>query len=146
MSNLDELKRFENDLRGSEELRKRMDETVKRIVDEGKAANDGEMLVAAAKELGYDISIAALEQAKVEAEELDPEALEAVAGGEHTNCPDSNNYYCFAIYGSQIEDEYGHDFWCATAWHCYAITLHTESKAEYIACLYDFNCCSWWKD
>ena len=46
MSNLVELKRFENDMRASVELQKKLDEAVARIVKEGKAGNDGEIMVA----------------------------------------------------------------------------------------------------
>lgn len=35
---MDELKRFENDLKGSEELRKKPDETAARIRDDDRAA------------------------------------------------------------------------------------------------------------
>ena len=68
MKHSEELKRLEEDLRGSEEIQKKLDEACRRIATEGKSASDGEIMVAAAKELGYDISIAALEQARAEAE------------------------------------------------------------------------------
>ena len=121
MSNLNELKRFENDLKANKELRKKLDEAVKRIAAEGNAQSDGEVMAAAAKELGYDVSVAALEQAKAEAETLDPEELAAVAGGIE-------------------EDEYGHDIFCLAVWHCLTVTLHTESENKSVACWADYWC------
>ena len=125
MSNLNELKRFENDLKANKELRKKLDEAVKRIAAEGLAQSDGEVMAAAAKELGYDVSVAALEQAKAEAETLDPEELAAVAGG----------------FGDK-EDGDGHDAWCLTLWHCFATTLHTTSDEdnEKATCWSDYRC------
>jgi hypothetical protein len=80
MSNLDELKRLENDMKAAEELRKKLEDPPSDIAAEGKAQNDGEIMAAAAKELGYDISIAALEQAKAEA--LNPAELEQAKASE----------------------------------------------------------------
>lgn len=144
MKHSEELKRLEGDLRGSEEIQKKLDEACRRIATEGKSASDGEIMVAAAKELGYDISIAALEQARAEAEELDPEALAIVAGGvdnsEHKTWCDDTNFSCFANYHERTEDEEGHGGWCFTAWHCVAATLHTDEHDPDIACWSDYKC------
>jgi len=84
---MDELKRFEDDLRNNAALRKRVNEACKRMTDEGQAKSDGEIVVAVAKELGYEFSIAALEQSQAEEQELDPEELEQVAGGKQCRYP-----------------------------------------------------------
>ena len=143
MSNMNELKRLENDLKSSEDLRKKMDEAIRRIAAEGKAQNDGEIMVAAAKELGYDISIAALEQAKAESEAMDQEELQAVAGGVKNywegSC-DDNNFLCIISYRGTVEDEYGHDACCVTGWHCLTVTMHTDSNDKDAACWSDFQC------
>ena len=156
MSNLNELKRLESDMKASEELRKNLDEAVRRIAAEGKAQSDGEVMVAAAKELGYDITIAALEQARAESEALDPEALKSVAGGmgdydcegnnymDNPSC-DDNNYMCFANYHDRVEDEDEHGAWCFTAWHCFAATLHTDQMDKHIACWSDYKCMMAWE-
>ena len=125
MSNLNELKRFEQDLRASEELRKKLDEAVKRIAAEGKAQSDGEIMVKAAKELGYEISIAALEQAQAEAEHLDPAELGQVAGG----------------LGDKVDGD-DHDAWCLTIWHCFGATLHTTPSEDNrkVTCWSDYRC------
>ena len=127
---MEELKRLENDMKASEELYKNLDEAFRRIAAEGKAQNDGEIMVAAAKELGYDITIAALEQAKAEVEQLDLEALEAVAGGE-TSSDDP-----------ALLDEYGHSQWCVVAWHCFTAAIHTQSEEKKLACWSDYRCMS----
>lgn len=143
MKQSEELKRFEEDLRGSEELRKRLDDVCRRIAAEGQVANDGEVMVAAAKEFGYNISIAALEQARAEAEELDPEALALIVGGVDNSgkdwCADTN-YTCFAAYHAMTEDESGHGGWCWTGWHCLAATLHTEAQDHDVSCWKDYTC------
>ena len=113
MSNLNEFKRFESDLKNSEELQKKLEEARQRIADAGQAKNDGEIVVAAAKELGYDITIAALEQAMAEAEPVDPAELGQIAGG----------------FGDKVDGD-NHDAWCLTAWHCFAATLHTTAAKE----------------
>lgn len=45
-------------------------------------------MVAAAKELGYDFSIAALEKSTAEAEPLDPAEYENIAGGRFSEAAD----------------------------------------------------------
>ena len=72
---MDDLKRLEADLRAHEGLRGKFDEALKQIKDEGTVASDGEAFVAAAKTLGYEFTITALEQSRAMAEELDMEEL-----------------------------------------------------------------------
>lgn len=124
MSSTDDLKRFMDDLEASEELRKKLDETVRKIAEAGTVASDGELMIAAAAELGYSVSVADLERAtaEAEAEDLDDDELGAVAGG------------------LKPEDEYGHDAWCLTAWHCFTATLHTDSKRKYVSCWSNYEC------
>ena len=81
-------------------------------------------MVAAAKELGYSISLAALERAKAEAEELDPEALNEAAGGSIDWC--IKEYECALTYITNKEDQDGHNMFCFTAWHCFTAVVHTE--------------------
>ena len=140
MSNLNELKRFEQDVNASKELKGKLDEICKRIAAEGVAQSDGDVMAAAAKELGYDVSVAALEQAKAEAEKLDPAALEAVAGGKEHPYGCTKDYACTGIIHAVTSDEYDHDGFCVTAWHCYMATLHTESKEQDISCWKDWSC------
>ncbi len=56
---MEELKLFEADLRNNPELRKQLEEAIRRIAEEGQAQSDGEVMVKTVKELGYELSIAA---------------------------------------------------------------------------------------
>ena len=123
---MEELKRFENELKNNEELREKLNTVIRRIVDEGKYGSDGEVMVAAAKELGFEITIASLEQARAEAEELDLEALKAVSGGQGND--------------SMPTDEKGHDGWCVAVWHCFTAMLHTDTDSPNVSCWSDFLC------
>ena len=131
---MDELKRFENDLKGSEELRKKLDETAARLKNEGQVKSDGELLVAAAKEMGYDFSIADLEKSTAEAEPLDQAEMESVAGGAGWRCGQ------FYLFNGDLEDEHGHDTWCVTLWHCLSATLHTEANETEASCWSNYKC------
>ena len=122
MSNLNELKRFEDDLNSNEELRKKLEDAVKRLADEGKAQNDGEVMAAAAKELGYDISIALLEQAMADAEKLDADELDAVTGGAK-----KGDEWCVMDYSCFVplnHDREGHNNACFADYQCFSIYHH----------------------
>ena len=69
----------------SEEFRKQFEETIKRIVENKQAESDGEAFTKAATELGYELSIAEIERANAEAQDLSDEELESVAGGKQVN-------------------------------------------------------------
>ena len=116
---MEELKRFLKDIEGSIELQKKMDEICVRLKDEGQVKSDGDLIVTAAKELGYTFTVADLDRNAAEAEILDPEEMAAVSGGH--------------------EDEYGHDSWCVAAWHCLLAFLHTEAETP-TACFFDYTC------
>ena len=88
----EELKRLKNDLSTNAELRKKMEETAKRIAESGEAKSDGEILVKAAAELGYAVKIADFERAMADDEELDPEELKQSAGGVSQCFTDYNCY------------------------------------------------------
>lgn len=120
---MEELKRLENDLKNNKDLQEKLDNTCKRLKEEGAFGSDGEIMVAAAKELGYEVTIAGLEQARAAAEELDLDALESVSGGDY-----------------MPTDEKGHDGWCVAAWHCFGVTLHTDAKSPDVSCWSDFLC------
>ncbi|MBP3901881.1 MAG: hypothetical protein J6D53_10605, partial [Blautia sp.] len=68
---MEELKRFEDELKNNEELKKKFDEAIRRIAGEGLAKSDGELMSMAAKELGFDISVSASEKAKAREEVAD---------------------------------------------------------------------------
>ena len=66
-----------------------------------------------------------LERNFAEKESLDPNELASVAGGMD----------------SWGEDEYGHDAWCVTLWHCHYVTLHTSNETNrQVACWSNHRC------
>ena len=93
MSKSEEMQRLEKDLRNSENLRRKWEETVKEIADKKIAKSDGEVLEMAAKKLGYSIK-------KASSEEIDEDELANVTGGEddqeHGLCV--AHYACFTAF------------------------------------------------
>ncbi len=122
-----EMARMEADLAASEALREKFEATMKRIAEAGEAKSDGELFEKAAAELGYQITAAELERLSAANEELSPEEMELVAGGEE-------DY--------SREDSDGHDHSCIVAWHCFTITCHTKANKgnENVSCWLDYIC------
>ncbi|MGN0693046.1 MAG: Nif11-like leader peptide family RiPP precursor [Oscillospiraceae bacterium] len=80
MNYKNELTRMEEALRSDEELRKKLEEACRRIAEAGEAKNDGEIMMKAAAELGFSITIEDLERAKAASEELSDDEMDKVAG------------------------------------------------------------------
>ena len=128
MSKSEELLRLERDLNESAELKEKLEEELKRIAQEREADSDGEAMVKAAEALGYHITAEELERAAAEMEALDDEELDSVAGGEDMTNRCLKDYECNVSWNNaSIEGDKGRNVWCVTAWHCFAVTLHTES-------------------
>ena len=125
LNNNTELNRLEEALRSDEELSKKLEEAIKRIAESGKAKNDGEVMVKAAAELGFSITMEDLERAKAASEELSDDELDNVAGGTSFS----------------TKDNLGHDDQCYTLWHCWTITCHTETTTHNEDCWSNFMCC-----
>ena len=81
------VRTFEKALRESGELRRRLAQELKKIAEEKSAESDAEAMAKAAQALGYDFTVADMEKANAEAQELAPEEMEQAAGG-----------WCFADY------------------------------------------------
>ena len=113
MSKSEEMQRLEKDIRNSESLRRKWEETIKEIADKKIAKSDGEVLEMAAKKLGYNIRKEELEKKTADGEEIDEDDLKNVTGGG--------------------------DFWCFTIRACYAVLLHEDTK-EPTACWSDYYC------
>ena len=111
------VRKFEKDMRKSEELRKKLLAELKKIAEEKSAESDAEAMAKAARALGYDFTVADMEKANAEAQELDPEEMEQAAGG-----------WCFA------------DYDCYTAWN------HDSPEQQGTACLKDYGCVSVYHD
>ena len=105
------VRKFEKDLRGSKELQKRLVEELKKITEEKSAESDAEAMAKAAQALGYDFTVADMEKANAETQELDVEEMEQAAGG-----------VCFA------------DYDCYTAWN------HDTPDQKGTACFSDYEC------
>ena len=111
------VRKFEKDLRGNKELRQKLLEELKKIVEEKSAESDAEAMAKAAQAMGYDFTLADMEKANAETQELDPEEMGQAAGGA-----------CFA------------DYDCYTAWH------HDTPDQQGTACLKDYECVSVYHD
>ena len=110
---IENVRKFEADLRGNEELQEKLYEELVKIAKEKSAESDAEAMVKAAQTLGYDFTVADMEKANAETQELDPEEMEQAAGG-----------WCFA------------DYDCYTAWN------HDSPDQPGSACLKDYDCVS----
>ncbi|MBP3866428.1 MAG: Nif11-like leader peptide family RiPP precursor [Eggerthellaceae bacterium] len=128
------IKAFEAALRADEELRQKFQDAMRRIAESDEKLHEQEVIVAAARELGYEFTIEELDRSRAEVQELDDAELEAVTGG--AGGPGCRSNY------DDPEDEKGHDNSCVTLWHCHAITLHTESNSTYVNCWSDWMCMS----
>ena len=107
------VRKFEKDLRGDEKLQKKLFEELAKIAKDKSAESDAEAMAKAAHALGYDFTVADMEKANAEAQELAPEEMEQAAGG-----------WCFA------------DYDCYTAWN------HDSPDQPGSACLKDYDCVS----
>ena len=97
MSKSENIKAFEAALKESKELQEKFETAKKRIAENKDAASDSEMLVKAAAEVGYTISVAEVERAFAQNQELSDEELDKVAGG-CIYCMCWMDYGCFLLY------------------------------------------------
>ena len=111
------VRKFEKALRESKELQARLAQELKKIAEEKSVANDAEAMAKAAHALGYDFTVADMEKANAETQELDPEEMERAAGG-----------WCFA------------DYDCYTAWN------HDTPDQQGSACFSDYECITLFHD
>ena len=110
------VRKFEKDLRGSKELQKKLVEELKKITEEKSAESDAEAMAKAAQALGYDFTVADMEKANAETQELDVEEMEQAAGGV---C--FADYDCYTAWNHDTPDQKGtacfSDYECMTAYH-----------------------------
>ena len=114
---IENVRKFEKDLRGNEKLQKKLFEELAKIAKEKSAESDAEAMAKAAHALGYDFTVADMEKANAEAQELAPEEMEQAAGG-----------WCFA------------DYDCYTAWN------HDSPDQQGSACFSDYGCITLFHD
>ena len=87
--------------------------------------------------MGYDVTLAFLEQARANLEALDPDEMDAVAAGANWCMKD---YECIRVYINGTEGKDGHDPECITVWHCMTAFLHTEGGSELEWCWSNYHC------
>ena len=114
MSKSEKLLAFEAALQESKELQEKFAAAQKRIIENKAASSDGEVLVKAAAEVGYTISVAEVERAFAQNQELSDEELGQVAGGL--------DYSCLGVY-------------C-----CFVVLVHENSGIDGYACYSNYGC------
>ena len=125
------LAQLESTLKENEELAAKYKEALASAKEAGMKS-DVEALAFAAKAVGVEISISQIEADLAQAQSLSDDDLNLVSGG--------------VSYEGEGEDEYGHDLWCVTIWHCYTISAHTETEHTAAACFNDYTCYFAWYD
>jgi predicted ribosomally synthesized peptide with nif11-like leader len=89
MSKSENMIAFELALKESKELREKFVAAQKRIAENKEASNDVELLVKAAAEVGHTLTVAEIERAIAQAQEINDEDLAKVAGGNWINADTS---------------------------------------------------------
>ena len=106
MSKSENIKAFEAALKEDKDLRETYEAALKRISKNKEASSDGEALVKAAAEVGFPLTMDALERKQAENEELSDHDLEMVSGG--TTSSDTFcwvDYSCDYIYRTEWNDQ-----------------------------------------
>ena len=138
MSKSEELLRLERDLDEQPELREKLEAEIKRIAETKEAESDGEAMVKAAAALGYTITLEELERATADLEKLDDDELDA-AGGARKKGKTAEERLEERVKNTE-RDEYHHRLHCNDFWHCYIVTLHTETAVKNVACWSNHSC------
>ncbi|MBR2822194.1 MAG: Nif11-like leader peptide family RiPP precursor [Clostridia bacterium] len=122
------LKKFEEAMKESKALAEKFRVEFKRLITEKIASSDGEAVIKAAKDLGFEVTLADLEKAQAEAQNLDQEELNAVAGGGDDEL--------FAPAKERFETV------CALDYSCHDIFLHNHKhkQGEKEPCWHDYLC------
>ena len=103
MSKSENILAFEAALRESRELQEKFEAAKKRIADNKEASCDGEMLVKAAAEVGFTLTVAEIERSFAQNQELSDDELASVAGGFDWCWSD---YDCVMFYYSNCYSNY----------------------------------------
>ena len=123
MSQSENIRAFEAALRESKELQAKFAAAQKRIVENKEASSDGEVLVKAAAEIGFTLSMAELERATAQMQEINDEELKQVSGGFSG--------------GDYAPDNYAT---CLGAYYCHYVWAHDEDGFKNRACWNDYIC------
>lgn len=117
MSKSENLLAFEAALKENKELQEKFETAKKRIFENKEATSDGEMLVKAAAEVGFTLTMEELERSFARSQELCDEELDKVAGGT----------------GEKNDD------WCFYDHHCYIAFKHTDDGSTTANCWDNYN-------
>ena len=114
------LRNLEQMMRDNTELKKQLDEVLKKLAAVDDDATDEDIIVKAVKDVtGIELSTADLDQMKAELQTLDPEELESVTGGTSI----------------------GTDDWCWVDYACLVTLKHnTDRINKNEVCFWDFQC------
>lgn len=118
MSKSENILAFEAALKESKELREKYEAALKRIAESKEASCDGEVMTKAAAEVGFTLSMAELERAMAQAQELSEEDLAQVSGGANE------------------KEEW---VWCLDIFYCFAALVHGDGDSG-AACWSDYHC------
>ena len=86
------LKKFNEALKADKALAAKFGTEAKRLISEKLMANDTDAFVKAAKTVGFEVTLADLEKAKAERQELDQDELDAITGGRDDVAPAKEVY------------------------------------------------------
>ncbi len=116
MSKSETLVAFEAALKESKELQEKFAAASQRIAENKEAESDGELLVKAAAEVGFTLTMEELERAFAQIQELNEEELGNVSGGA-SNTQDLcwKDYSCSFVYHHDSTDK---DDFCAFDYFC----------------------------
>ena len=116
MSKSESILAFEAALQESKELQEKFVAAQKRIIENKEAESDGELLVKAAAEVGFTLTMEELERAMAQKQELNDEELDNVAGGaSNTQNLCWKDYSCSFVYHHDSTDK---DDFCALNYFC----------------------------
>lgn len=121
------LKKFEEAMKVSKTLAEKFQAEFVRLIREKIASSDGEAVIKAAKEVGFEVTLADLEKAQAEAQNLDQEELDAVAGGGNEDIAPAKERF---------------ETVCALDYSCHDIFLHNHKhkQGEKEPCWHDYLC------
>ena len=102
MNKSENILAFEAALKENKELFEKFTAAKKRITENKEASGNSEMLVKAAAEIGFTLTMEELERAFAQNQELSDEELDQVSGGQGGWC--WKDYGCVIVY--EIDDAY----------------------------------------
>ena len=106
MSKSENILAFEAALQGSKELQEKFVAAQKRIFENKEAEGHAEVVVKAAAEVGFTLTVAEVERTIAEAQELSEEELGNVAGGA-TSSWCASDYNFIMSFGSSSKNQPG---------------------------------------